>query len=305
MYYAQKRLHKLDRSEFAIRDSEVLTMKTFKLFFSSGYSGVDPLSWQAQEHHCIDYYKAKGFQYSEHPQYLYFISIIDDDFEACKVLRSGSFLDSLPLNEEEVIMLEKAFSFVIEHCGWNKSFEERYAHIKATRINKKDIEAFVAALAPFNMLCAQTAQKANLASIAAEILECAQQPVTFFKTHESYLVEELYIDEPIPQLYRHVLMGKLMQLDAVYDIDWKDGLEEIQPAILALSGSDPFIDLPDAENCDAEKLLSYAGDTLAAQGLCLVNFNNGSDTDQISITKSTFEDFYSLCKKLKIKVQRF
>jgi hypothetical protein len=117
-------------------------------------------------------YKAKGFQYSEHPDYLYYISIIDDDFEVFKVPRSGSCLDSLCINEEEVIMLENAFTSVIEYCGWNKPFEERYAQIKASRINKIDIEAFLAALS-LNKLYTQTTQKTSLESIVSKTLECA------------------------------------------------------------------------------------------------------------------------------------
>jgi hypothetical protein len=99
-------------------------------------------------------------------------------------------------------------------------------------------------------------------------------------------------------------MGNLILLDKVYVIDWKDGLKEIQAAILALSGLDPFVDLLDAMDCDAITLLSHASKRLASQGLCLVNFDDGSDTYQISVTKCDFDVFYRICKKLKFKVQQ-
>ncbi len=231
------------------------------IWIDSRYTGLNDLSWNMEEwfDHEKKRYQAKGFQFSGNIDYFYFVSIIDDDFEAFKVPRKGSWLqDHRSLSEEEVLMPEQVFSGLIDDCGWNKPFEERYAGVKASRIQKADLESFLTSLVPLNKPATQDSLKADVESISAEILECAKNPLPYFKAHEPYLVNELDIDEPVSQLFKYVLLAKLMRLEVVFAIDWKDSLEEIRPAIQTLSGINPFIGLPGAEESDTDTLLRHA-----------------------------------------------
>ena len=306
MHYAQRRLDNLDRPEFGIRKSEVLNMGVFQLFFSSPYSGLNSLSWNTRElFYNNSFYKVKGFEYTGDPSYFYFITVIDDDFEAFKVRRGGSWvMDHVNLGEEEVRMLEKVFSSVIEHFGWNKPFEERCANIKPTRIQKDDLEVFLSTLVLPDTPAVQAPQQAVPNSVVTEILECAKNPLEYFRTHEAYLAKDLCIVEPAPKLFLYVLMDKLMHLDRVRALDWKAGVEEIQPAIKALTGINPFRDLPGADTLDTETLLRHTAKILSLEGLCLVNFDDGSDSYHISVIQGDFGEFSRLCRKVKIKVQQ-
>jgi hypothetical protein len=154
----------------------------------------------------------------------------------------------------------------LDFTGVNKSWDERYGSILATRLEEEDLRILL------SYICPELEER-----IIQDILGLANDPSGYFKKHGERFLEDGY-DVPSQHLYRRILVSAMRDLKKIVVLDWKMWRDDISWAVSDLTNgeiSNIVGDLDEEE--DTLKALCIAEARLSKRGLAFLHLDTDSD----------------------------